>query len=104
MSDLVNIKEQMLRNARNILPPMLGMSVILGLFNASEWTLSAILPKVTLSVSIALLGCLFGLIALFVGLLTTNKMQSILSGWLAGLVVGLSGIAFMLWFYATPVN
>jgi hypothetical protein len=38
------------------------------------------------------------------GLITTNKMQSILSGWLAGLVVGLSGIAFMLWFYATPVN
>lgn len=104
MSETVNIKEVMLRNARNILPPMLGMSVVLGFFNATEWTINAILPKITLSFSIALLGCFFGLIALFSGLLITNKTQSILNGWLAGLVVGLAGIAFMLWFYATPVN
>jgi hypothetical protein len=38
------------------------------------------------------------------GLITTNKMQSILSGCLAGLGVGLAGIAFMLWYHATPVN
>lgn len=104
MNDLVNVKALMLRNARNIMPPMLGMSVVLGIFNATEWTLSAIVPKVTLSLSIALLGCFFGLIALCVGLVITNKIQSILGGWLAGLVVGISGIAFMLWYYATPVN
>lgn len=101
---LVNVKSEMLRNAKMVVPPVLGMSIILGLFNATEWTFATIYPKVVLSFGMAAMGCVFGLLALFIGLKTTNQMQSIMAGWLAGLVIGLAGIAFMLWYFATPVN
>ncbi len=104
MSDLVNIKSEMLRNARMAVPPVLGMSVVLGLFNAQQWTLSEIYPKVALSLGMAVMGCIFGLFALFVGLKTTNQMQSVMAGWLAGLMIGVAGIAFMLWYFANPAN
>jgi hypothetical protein len=104
MSDLVNIKSEMMRNAKMAVPPVLGMSIILGLFNAEQWTFANIYPKVVLSFSMAVMGCALGLLALLIGLFVTNQMRSIMAGWLAGLVVGLAGIAFMLWFYANPVN
>ena len=49
-----------------------------------------------------LIGCALGLVALFIGLRTTLATQNVMYGWLAGLVAGFAGIAFMLWFYATP--
>ncbi|MGL4489746.1 MAG: hypothetical protein ACRCU5_09915 [Rhizobiaceae bacterium] len=101
---LVHIKDEMLRNAKMVVPPVLGMSVVLGLFNAQVWTFNEIFPRVALSFTMAVMGCLFGLFALFVGLKTTNQMQSVMAGWLAGLMIGFAGIAFMLWFYANPVN
>ncbi|MGL4488691.1 MAG: hypothetical protein ACRCU5_04520 [Rhizobiaceae bacterium] len=88
---LVHVKDEMLRNSRMVVPPVLGV------FNAQVWTFSEISPKVALSFTMAVMGCLFGLI-------TTNQMQSVMAGWLAGLMIGLAGIAFMLWFYANPVN
>ena len=104
MSETVNVKSEFMRHARTVVPAVLGMSVVLGFFNAPEWTFDAVLPKVVASVSMALLGCLFGLAALLVGLFVTNTRQSVISGWLAGLMIGFAGIAFMLWYYAQPVN
>ncbi len=101
---LVNVKSEMLRNAKMVVPPVLGMSIILGLFNATEWTFATIYPKIALSFGMAVMGCVFGLFALFVGLKTTNQMQSVMAGWLAGLGIGGAGIAYMLWFFANPVN
>jgi hypothetical protein len=101
---IINVKSEMLRNAKMVVPPVLGMSIVLGLFNAQHWTLTEIYPKVALSFGMAAMGCVFGLIALFIGLKTTNQMQSKMAGWLAGLGIGGAGIAFMLWYFATPVN
>ena len=99
-----NLRTEFLRNARNVVPPVLGMSVVLGLFNATDWTMAGILPKVGLSFGMGLMGCAFGLVALYIGLYTNIKTDSQLYGWLAGLVIGFSGIAFMLWYFATPSN
>jgi hypothetical protein len=99
-----NLRTEFLRNARNVVPPVLGMSVLLGLFNVSEWSLAGIMPKVGLSLTMGLMGCAFGLFALYVGLYTNLKFDSQLYGWLAGLVIGFAGIAFMLWFFASPSN
>jgi hypothetical protein len=99
-----NLRAEFLRNAIRVVPPVLGMSVVLGLFNASEWTIAGILPKVQTSFGMGLLGCALGLVALFLGLWTTLSAQNMMYGWLAGLVAGVAGIAFMLWFYATPVT
>jgi hypothetical protein len=104
MTPAFNLRTEFLRHAKNVVPPVLGMSVVLGLFNASEWTLAGILPKVQTSLGMGLLGCALGLAALYVGLRTTLYKQNLMYGWLAGLVAGFAGIAFMLWFYATPVT
>ena len=98
-----NLRTEFLRNARNVVPPVLGMSVVLGLFNATEWTIAGVLPKVGLSFGMGLMGCAFGLFALYVGLYSFIKFDSQLYGWLAGLVIGFAGIAFMLWYFASPV-
>ena len=71
-----NTRAEMLRYAKRVVPPVLGMSVVMGLFNASEWTWAGIQPKISLSLGMALLGCALGLAALFVGLKTTLSMQS----------------------------
>lgn len=99
-----DLKTEFLRNARNVVPPVLGMSVLLGLFNVSEWTMAGILPKIGLSLGMGVMGCAFGLFALFIGLFTNIKTDSQIYGWLAGLVIGFGGIAFMLWYFATPAN
>jgi hypothetical protein len=104
MTQAFNLRSEFLRHAKNVVPPVLGMSAVLGLFNASEWSLAGILPKVQTSLGMGLLGCALGLIALFVGLRTTLSTQNVMYGWLAGLVAGFAGIAFMLWFYANPVT
>lgn len=104
MAAPLDIKTEFLRNARMVVPPVLGMSIVLGLFNASEWTLAAILPKVGLSFGMGLLGCAFGLFALFTGLWVNVKTSSQIKGWLAGLMIGFAGIAFMLWYFAAPAN
>jgi hypothetical protein len=104
MTSIVDLKTEFLRNARNVVPPVLGMSVVLGLFNATEWTMVGILPKVGLSFGMGLMGCAFGLFSLYIGLLTSIKFDSQLYGWLAGLLIGFAGIAFMLWYFATPSN
>jgi hypothetical protein len=98
------LRTEFLRHAARVVPPVLGMSVVLALFNAETWTIAAILPKVQTSLGMGLLGCALGLIALFIGLRTTLSTQNMMYGWLAGLVAGFAGIAFMLWFYATPVT
>jgi hypothetical protein len=103
MTQTFSLRAEFLRHAVRVVPPVLGMSVVLGLFNASEWTLAGILPKVQTSLGMGLLGCALGLIALFIGLWTTLSAQNMMYGWLAGLIAGFAGIAFMLWFYATPV-
>lgn len=99
-----NLRTEFLRHAKNVVPPVLGMSAVLGLFNASEWTLAGILPKVQTSLGMGLLGCALGLVALYIGLRTTLATQNVMYGWLAGLMAGFAGIAFMLWFYANPVT
>ena len=99
-----NTRAEMLRYAKRVVPPVLGMSVVMGLFNASEWTWAGIQPKISLSLGMALLGCALGLAALFVGLKTTLSMQSEIGGWVAGLGAGFASIAFLLWFYATPAT
>jgi hypothetical protein len=99
-----NLRTEFLRHASRVVPPVLGMSVVLGLFNASEWTMAGILPKVQTSLGMGLLGCALGLVALFIGLWTTLSAQNMMYGWLAGLAAGFAGIAFMLWFYANPVT
>jgi hypothetical protein len=104
MTASFNIRTEFLRNARNIVPPVLGMSVVLGLFNATEWSMAGILPKVGLSFGMGVIGCAFGLFALYIGLYTNIKTDSQIYGWLAGLVIGFAGIAFMLWYFATPSN
>jgi hypothetical protein len=104
MTPAFSLRTEFLRQAVRIVPPVLGMSVVLGLFNASQWTLAGILPKVQTSLGMGLLGCALGLVALFIGLWTTLSAQNMMYGWLAGLVAGFAGIAFMLWFYANPVT
>jgi hypothetical protein len=104
MTPAFSLRTEFLRHAVRVVPPVLGMSVVLGLFNASEWTLAGILPKVQTSLGMGLLGCALGLVALFIGLWTTLSAQNMMYGWLAGLAAGFAGIAFMLWFYATPVT
>lgn len=99
-----DLKTEFIRNARNVVPAVLGMSVVLGLFNAQEWTLAGILPKIALSFGMGVMGCAFGLFALFIGLLTTSKTESQIYGWLAGLAIGFAGIAYMLWHFQTPAN
>lgn len=104
MTAPLDIKTEFLRNARNVVPAVLGMSIVLGFFNAEEWTLAGILPKVGLSFGMGLMGCAFGLFALYIGLLTAVKSESQIYGWLAGLAIGFAGIAYMLWHFQTPVN
>jgi hypothetical protein len=104
MTPAFNLRTEFLRHAKNVVPPVLGMSVVLGFFNASEWTLAGILPKVQTSLGMGLLGCALGLLALFIGLWTTLSKQNVMYGWLAGLMAGFAGISFMLWFYANPVT
>ena len=99
-----DLKTEFMRNARMIVPPVLGMSVVLGFFNATEWTMAGILPKIALSFGMGVMGCAFGLFALFIGLYTNIKTDSQIYGWFAGLVIGFAGIAFMLWYFATPAN
>jgi hypothetical protein len=104
MPPAFSLRTEFLRHAIRVVPPVLGMSVVLGLFNASEWSLAGILPKVQTSLGMGLIGCALGLVALFIGLWTTLSAQNMMYGWLAGLAAGFAGIAFMLWFYAPPVN
>jgi hypothetical protein len=104
MTPAFSLRAEFLRHAVRVVPPVLAMSVVLGLFNASEWTLAGILPKVQTSLGMGLLGCALGLAALFIGLRTTLATQNVMYGWLAGLLAGFAGIAFMLWFYANPVT
>ncbi len=104
MPDPFNLKTEFMRNARMIVPPVLGMSVVLGFFNATEWTMAGILPKIALSFGMGVMGCAFGLFALFIGHYTNIKTDSQIYGWLAGLLIGFAGIAFMLWYFATPAN
>jgi hypothetical protein len=104
MPPAFSLRTEFLRHATRVVPPVLGMSVVLGLFNASEWSLARILPKVQTSLGMGLIGCALGLVALFIGLWTTLSAQNMMYGWLAGLAAGFAGIAFMLWFYATPVT
>ena len=104
MTPAFSLSTEFLRHAVRVVPPVLGMSVVLGLFNAETWTMAGILPKVQTSLGMGLIGCALGLIALFIGLRTTLATQNMMYGWLAGLVAGFVGIAFMLWFYATPVT
>ncbi len=104
MTAPLKLRTEFLRNARNVVPPVLGMSVVLGLFNATEWSVAGILPKVGLSFGMGLMGCAFGLFALDLGLYTSLKLDSQLYGWLAGLVIEFAGIAFMLWYFAAPSN
>lgn len=102
MSVPFSLRTEFLRHAKNVVPPVLGMSVVLGLFNAETWTLAGILPKVQTSLGMGLIGCALGLAALYIGLWTTLSTQNMMVGWVAGLIAGFAGIAFMLWFYATP--
>jgi hypothetical protein len=104
MNPAFNLRAEFLRHAKNVVPPVLGMSVVLGIFNAETWTLAGILPKVQTSLGMGLIGCALGLFALFIGLWTTLAKQDVMYGWLAGLMTGFAGIAFMLWFYSTPVT
>ena len=104
MAETVNVKAEFIKQARTVVPAVLAMSVVLGFFNAPEWTFDAVWPKIFASVSMAVLGCLFGLAALLIGLITTNARKSVIAGWLAGLMIGFAGIAFMLWYYAQPAN
>jgi hypothetical protein len=104
MTRAFSLRTEFMRHAVRVVPPVLGMSAVLGLFNASERTLAGILPKVQTSLGVGLIGCALGLIALYVGLWTTLSAQNMMYGWLAGLAAGFAGIAFMLWFYATPVT
>jgi hypothetical protein len=99
-----SVGREFYRQARGVVPAVLFMSIVLGLFNASEWTLAAIWPKVALSFGIGLLGCVLGLIALWIGLQVAVWRQDLMQGWLAGLVAGFAGIAFMLWYFANPVS
>ena len=99
-----NIRAEMFRHAKRVVPPVLGMSAVLGLFNATEWSMAGIFPKVQVSLGMGLLGCVLGLVALYAGLWTRLSTQSMMFGWLAGLCAGFAGIAFMLWFYANPVT
>ncbi len=71
---IVNIKSEMLRNDKMVVPPVLGMSTFRVLF------------------------------ASYIGLKTANQMQSVMAGWLPSLIIGFAGIAFMFWYFATPVN
>jgi hypothetical protein len=104
MTPAFSLRTEFLRHAVRVVPSVLGMSVVLGLFNASEWTMAGILPKVQTSMGMGLIGCALGLVALFIGLWTTLSAQNMIYGWLAGLAAGFAGIAFMLWFYANPVT
>jgi hypothetical protein len=104
MTHAFSLRAEFQRQAVRVVPPVLGMSVVLGLFNASEWSLAGILPKVQTSLGMGLLGCALGLAALFIGLWTTLSAQNMMHGWLAGLAAGFAGIAFMLWFYANPAT
>jgi hypothetical protein len=49
MTQAFSLRAEFLRHASRVVPPVLGMSVVLGLFNASEWTMEGILPKVQTS-------------------------------------------------------
>jgi hypothetical protein len=104
MPPAFSLRAEFLRHAVRVVPPVLGMSALLGLFNASEWTLAGILPKILTSLGMGLIGCALGLVALFIGLWTTLSAQNMMYGWLAGLAAGFAGIAFMLWFYANPAT
>ena len=104
MTQAFSLRTEFLRHAIRVVPPVLGMSVVLGLFNADAWILADILPKLQTSLGMGLIGCALGLAALFVGLWTTLSTQNMMYGWLAGLMAGFAGIAFMLWFYANPVT
>jgi hypothetical protein len=99
-----SIKTEFFRNARNVVPPVLAMSVLIGLFNVSEWSLAGVLPKVGLSFVMGLMMCAFGLVALYAGLSVAHRTDSQINGWLTGLVIGFAGIAFMLWYFAQPAN
>ena len=104
MNPVFSLRTEFIRHAVRVVPPVLGMSVVLGLFNADAWILADILPKLQTSLGMGLIGCALGLAALFVGLWTTLSTQNMMYGWLAGLMAGFAGIAFMLWFYANPVT
>jgi hypothetical protein len=99
-----SVRSELLRQARNVVPPVLAMSVLLGLFNVSEWSIAGVLPKVGLSFVMGLMMCAFGLAGLYAGLSVTLRADSQIYGWLTGLVIGFAGIAFMLWYFAQPAN
>ena len=104
MTRTYDIKSEMLRAARKFVPVLLGMSVLLGLFNGAHSSLPEILSHVVPSLLIGVTMCALGLFAFFIGLWTSNQTQNQMYGWLSGLAFGLAGIAFMLWFYANPTN
>jgi len=104
MADRIDIRGEMLKALRLPVPAILGVSALLGLFNAPEWTAAEVLPRITATVAMGALMCLFGLVALFIGLKVADLRGDLVQGWLAGLVVGFAGIAFMLWYYAVPAN
>ena len=104
MTFAYDIKTEILKVSRTFVPAMLGMSILLGVFNAPKWSVADVTSKVMPSFLMGALMCALGLIAYFIGLWTTNQSQNQIFGWLAGLGSGLVGIAFMLWFFANPTN
>jgi drug/metabolite transporter (DMT)-like permease len=97
-----DLKTEFLRYARTPVPAILGMAVVLALFNADSFAWADIAPKLAVSVTMALVMCAFGLAGLYVGLKTALSTQDQVKGWLAGAAIGFAGIVFLLWFYAEP--
>ena len=104
MAALFDLKTGFIRNACMVVPPVLGMSVVLGLSNAEEWSMAGILPKDGLSFGVAPMGGMFALLALYFGLLTAAKSESQIYGLLARLAIGFAGVACMLWHNQNPAN
>lgn len=97
-----DLRTEFFRHARTPVLAILAMSVVLGLFNAESFALSDVMPKLAVSVTMAVIMCAFGLAGLFVGLKVALATQDQVKGWLAGAAIGFAGIVFLLWFYAEP--
>lgn len=97
-----DLKTEFFRYARTPVLAILGMSVVLGLFNAKSFAWADVAPKLAVSVTMAAIMCAFGLAGLFAGLKVALATQNQITGWLAGAAIGFAGIVFLLWFYAEP--
>lgn len=101
---VVDVRGELVKALKLPVPAILVVAALLGVFNAPEWTMAEIAPRVASSLAMGLMMCGFGLLALLVGLKVADMRQNIVTGWTAGLMVGFAGIAFMLWYYAVPAN